>query len=161
MSKVKDLEITRPGNANGISTQLNELIQKGEYRSLNNDEKQEIIKNAAKAYGEFLTALGVDFENDANSRDTPKRIAKKYVNDTWKGRYNLIFGDGEVTSFPSDGYDGIVLEKNIPLNSVCSHHHESIIGVVHIAYVPKQGGNVVGLSKLNRVVEHFGRRGAI
>jgi GTP cyclohydrolase I len=66
-----------------------------------------------------------------------------------------------ITAFPSDGYDGIVFEGGIPLTSMCSHHHQTIGGKVHIAYIPAENGNVIGLSKINRVVEHFGRRGAI
>ena len=66
-----------------------------------------------------------------------------------------------ITSFPSDGYDGIVIERNIPLTSMCSHHHQTIGGVVHVGYIVGENGKVIGLSKLNRVVEHFGRRGAI
>jgi GTP cyclohydrolase I len=54
-----------------------------------------------------------------------------------------------------------VLEKNIPLTSQCSHHHQTIMGVAHVAYIPGEDGRVIGLSKLNRIVEHFGRRGAI
>ena len=113
---------------------------------------------AAYYYGEFLKALGVDWEKDPNSDNTPKRVAKAYVNDLWKGRYEPM---SDITSFPSDGYDGIVFEGGIPLTSMCSHHHQTIEGLVHIAYIPAENGNVVGLSKLNRVVEHFGRRGAI
>jgi GTP cyclohydrolase I len=67
----------------------------------------------------------------------------------------------DITSFPSDGYDGIVIERNIPVNSMCSHHHQTIGGVVHIGYVVGDEGRVIGLSKLNRIVELFGRRGAI
>jgi GTP cyclohydrolase IA len=92
------------------------------------------------------------------SSDTPRRVAKAYVFDLWKGRYEPM---SDITSFPSDGYQGIVLEKDIPLISQCSHHHQTIMGVVHIAYIPGPEGNVVGLSKLNRIVDHFGRRGAI
>jgi GTP cyclohydrolase I len=66
-----------------------------------------------------------------------------------------------ITSFPSDGYDGIVIERNIPLTSMCSHHHQTISGVVHIGYIAGEEGQVIGLSKLNRIVELFGRRGAI
>jgi len=66
-----------------------------------------------------------------------------------------------ITAFPADDYDGIVFEGNIPLTSMCSHHHQAIQGRVHIAYISGTGGKVIGLSKLNRVVEHFGRRGAI
>jgi GTP cyclohydrolase I len=90
--------------------------------------------------------------------ETPRRVAKAYVNDLWKGRYNNFT---EITSFPSDGYDGIIIERNIQLTSMCSHHHQTIRGVVHIGYVAGNEGQVIGLSKLNRIVEHFGRRGAI
>ncbi len=55
----------------------------------------------------------------------------------------------------------IVIERNIPLTSMCSHHHQTIGGVVHIGYIVGENGSVIGLSKLNRIVEHFGRRGAI
>jgi GTP cyclohydrolase I len=156
--KVSDLEIVTPGFANGVSVQLQELIDRGEFRSLNDTEKEEIISNATHHYGEFLRALGCTWEQDPNSNNTPRRVAKAYVNDLWKGRYELM---SNVTSFPSDGYQGIVLEKYIPLTSQCSHHHQTIRGNVHIAYIPGKDGKVVGLSKLNRIVEHFGRRGAI
>jgi GTP cyclohydrolase I len=117
-----------------------------------------MVDEAEEAYGKFLTALGVDWENDPNSDNTPRRVAKAYVFDLFAGRYTAM---SDITSFPSDGYDGIVFEGGIPLTSMCSHHHQTIEGLVHIAYIPAENGNVVGLSKLNRVVEHFGRRGAI
>ena len=125
---------------------------------LTQQEKQQIIDNAAYHYGLFLTALGVSWESDPNSSNTPKRVAKAYVNDLWKGRYEPM---SDITSFPSDGYDGIIFEGGIPLTSMCSHHHQTISGKVHVAYIPAENGIVVGLSKINRVVEHFGRRGAI
>ena len=155
---VETLEITKPGNANGISTQLYSLIKNGEHRSLNKDEKEFIINKAAEAYGLFLSSLGVDWENDPNSMESPKRVAKAFVNDLWKGRYEL---PSDITSFPSDGYNGIVLEKDIPIVSMCSHHHQVILGKCHIAYIPGPEKKVIGLSKLNRLVEHFSRRGAI
>jgi GTP cyclohydrolase I len=155
--KIEKLELATAGCANGISIQLNEVLKK-EHRSLNQEEKQKIIDEASIHYGNFLTALGVDWKNDPNSNDTPKRVSKAYVNGLWYGRYNIL---SNITSFPADGYDGIVLEKNIPLHSMCSHHHQAIKGKVHIAYIPGKNGRVVGLSKLNRVVEHFGRRGQI
>lgn len=154
------VETATPGYANGISKQLHRKHEvTGEFDTgLNNDEKAAIIEVAAIKYGEFLTALGVDWENDPNSADTPRRVAKAYVNDLWAGRYNVL---DSVTAFPSDGYDGIVQESKIPLTSMCSHHHQPILGEVSIAYMPSPTGKVVGLSKLNRIVEHFGRRGAI
>ena len=162
MSKKKFIEgteVVQAGFANGISTQLakkQELY--GPEARLTEEEKKEIIENAAQAFGNFLTALGCDWENDPNSSDTPHRVAKAYVNDLFAGRYEPL---DKITAFPSDGYDGIVQESNIPVTSMCSHHHQTIQGLVSIAYVPSKNGKVVGLSKLNRIVEHFGRRGAI
>ena len=121
-------------------------------------DKEIIIKNASEAFGKFLDALGCDWKNDPNSMETPTRVAKAYVNDLWRGRFEDL---PDITSFPSDGYDGIVIERNIPLTSMCSHHHQTIKGVVHIGYIAGENGQVVGLSKLNRIVELFGRRGAI
>ena len=155
----KNLELVKSGYANGISTQLAiKQAMFGPDARLTDEEKQEIIDNAAYHYGEFLRALGVAWESDPNSDNTPKRVAKAYVNDLWRGRYEPM---SDITSFPSDGYDGIVFEGGIPLTSMCSHHHQTIGGNVHIAYIPAENGHVIGLSKLNRVVEHFGRRGAI
>ena len=152
---IEGTEVVPAGFANGISLQLDAI---GADRELSTQEKKVIIVRAAKAFGEFLTALGCDWENDPNSADTPMRVAKAYVNDLWAGRYEPLT---EITAFPSDGYDGIVQESNIPVTSMCSHHHQTIGGRVSIAYVPSKDGKVVGLSKLNRIVEHFGRRGAI
>jgi GTP cyclohydrolase IA len=155
----KNLELVKSGFANGISTQLAvKQTLEGPDAQLTQQEKQQIIDNAAYHYGLFLTALGVSWESDPNSSNTPNRVAKAYVNDLWKGRYEPM---SDITSFPSDGYDGIVFEGGIPLTSMCSHHHQTISGKVHVAYIPAENGNVVGLSKINRVVEHFGRRGAI
>ena len=153
------LELVTPGFANGISTYLAEKqASHGPNATLTLKETEAIIDRATEAYGEFLTALGCDWKNDPNSDNTPRRVAKAYVTDLWKGRYEPM---SNITSFPSDGYDGMVFEGGIPLTSMCSHHHQTIGGNVHVAYIPSEGGEVVGLSKLNRVVEHFGRRGAI
>ncbi len=143
-----DIEYVKKGFANGVASD----------HPLTDEQKQEMIDEAAIHYGKFLTALKCDWQNDPNSMETPKRVAKAYVNDLWAGRYNELSG---VTSFPSDGYKGIVLEKDIPVVSQCSHHHQTILGKCHIAYIPGEGGRVIGLSKLNRIVDHFGRRGAI
>ena len=156
---IEGTELVQAGFANGISTQLASKQEKeGPEARLTDKEKQKIINQAAKHFGGFLTALGVDWENDPNSSDTPNRVAKAYVNDLFSGRYNPL---DRVTAFPSDGYDGIVQESNIPVTSMCSHHHQQVRGTVSIAYIASSTGKVVGLSKLNRIVEQFGRRGAI
>jgi len=144
----KELEIAKIGMANGIASD----------KPLSPEEKQIMIEKAAEKFGEFLDELDCDWRNDPNSNDTPRRVAKAYVNDLWAGRYN---GPPSITGFPSDGYDGMVFEGGIPLTSMCSHHHQTINGIVHIGYIASAEGSVVGLSKLNRIVEHFGRRGAI
>ena len=156
---IEGTELVQAGFANGISTQLAKKQEvEGPEAKLSETEKKRIINKAAKAYGQFLSALGTDWENDPNSSDTPMRVAKAYVNDLWKGRYEAL---DRITAFPSDGYDGIVQESNIPVTSMCSHHHQTIQGLVSIAYIASEDGKVVGLSKLNRIVEQFGRRGAI
>ena len=147
-NKHTDLEVVKVGYANGISPNF----------PLTDKQKEKMIDKATKAYGKFLDALDCDWRNDPNSSDTPRRVAKAYVHDLWAGRYTPM---SPITSFPSDGYDGIVIERNIPLTSMCSHHHQTIGGVVHIGYIAGEGGKVIGLSKLNRIVELFGRRGAI
>jgi len=158
IADIKALETATPGFANGMSLQLQSRIEDGFNRSLTDDEKWLIVGEAETAYGKFLDALGVDWRNDPNSMETPRRVAKAYVFDLWKGRYEL---PTDITSFPSDGYEGIVLERDIPIVSMCSHHHQAILGKAHVAYIPGKEGKVVGLSKLNRIVEHFARRGAI
>ena len=143
-----ELEIVQTGFANAVA----------EGFPLSENEKLDMINSAEHAFGMFLDALKCDWRNDPNSMDTPRRVAKAYVNDLWSGRYTAM---SEITSFPSDGYDGIIIERDIPLTSMCSHHHQVIGGLVHIGYVAGEGGQVIGLSKLNRIVELFGRRGAI
>ena len=119
------------------------------------EERQAIIDKATKAYEAYLDALGFDWRNDPNSTDTPRRVAKAFVNDLATGCYDE---PPKVTSFPSDGYDGIVSQCNIPVKSLCSHHHLAFTGVAHVAYIPSLEGRVIGLSKLNRIVEFFARR---
>jgi len=144
----QNLELVKLGYANGSAPGA----------PFTRQEKDKMIEEAAKAFGEFLDALKCDWRNDPNSSDTPRRVAKAYVNDLWSGRYD---GTPDITAFPSDGYDGMVFEGGIPLTSMCSHHHQTIMGRVHVAYIPGTDSKVIGLSKLNRLVEHFGRRGAI
>ena len=148
MTKEKSIELVKEGFANGVAPG----------GPMDEYQKNDMIQKAAKAFGEFLDALKCDWRNDPNSDNTPHRVAKAYVNDLWAGRYQ---GSPDITGFPSDGYDGIVFEGGIPLTSMCSHHHQTIMGKVHVAYIPGNDSRVIGLSKLNRLVEHFGRRGAI
>ncbi len=103
----EELEVVQTGFANGVA----------EGFPFTKEEKLLMIDNAEVAFGQFLDALKCDWRNDPNSMETPKRVAKAYVNDLWAGRYNELSG---VTSFPSDGYEGIILERDIPIVSMCS-----------------------------------------
>lgn len=161
MKQIYSIETVPAGRANGISLQLAaKQAKEGTSASLSEDEKAAIIDKAAKAVADFLEALGVDWENDPNTVDTPLRVAKSYVNDLWKGRYEAA---PEITTFSNvaECYDGMVFEGGIPMQSMCSHHLCTILGKVHVAYIPGTEGKVIGLSKLNRIVEHFSRRATI
>jgi len=121
---------------------------------LNTEEKNRVIENAALAYGDFLDALKINWREDPNSKETPKRVAKSFVNDLISGCYTT---PPKITAFENiNNYDGIVFQGNIDVKSICSHHNLSFIGKAHVAYLP--GSKVIGLSKLNRVVEWFSRR---
>ena len=148
MTTKKTIELVKEGFANWVAPG----------GPLDDKAKDDMIQLAARHFGHFLDALKCDWRNDPNSDNTPHRVAKAYVNDLWAGRYE---GSPDITAFPSDGYDGMVFEGGIPLTSMCSHHHQTIMGKVHVAYIPGKDSKVIGLSKLNRLVEHFGRRGAI
>ena len=102
----------------------------------------------------------IDIENDNNSRDTARRLAKMYVNELMAGRYQPR---PKVTAFPNTGHDRFegMLTVKAELVSMCSHHHQTILGKAHIAYIPQINQEIIGLSKLNRIVEHYARRGAI
>ena len=120
------------------------------------EERNEIIKTATSAYEKFLDALGFDWRNDPNSVDTPYRVAKSYVNDLITGCYDKA---PKITAFDNtDQYRGIIFQGNITVNSLCSHHHLPFVGFAHVAYIPTKTGKIIGLSKMNRIVEHYARR---
>ena len=111
-------------------------------------------KEAEQAFKTILTWLGED-PNREGLLETPKRVMKAYKE--YFGGYKVdpnqildkTFGD-------VDGYDDMVIQKNISVQSHCEHHMAPIIGKAHVAYIPKE--RVVGLSKLARVVEVFSKR---
>jgi len=125
--------------------------------SLTPEEKQLIIEEASVHYAAFIKALRfTNFEQDPNMADTPKRVAKAFVEDLYQGCYNT---PPKITAFDNvNAYDGIVFQGNIEVNSTCSHHALPFVGKAHVAYIPSANGKVIGLSKLNRIVEYFARR---
>ena len=119
-------------------------------------ERDKMIQKAAEYYGRYMTALGFDWENDPNSSDTPERVARAFVKDLAQGVYSK---PPKITAFDNvDGYDGMVFQGNIKVHSLCSHHHLPFVGQAHVAYLPTPLGKVIGLSKLNRIVEFYARR---
>lgn len=122
------------------------------------EEKKQMIKQAAEYYGQFLTALGFDWAADPHSANTPLRVSKAWVNDLIAGS---IAPEPEVTAFPNDeGYTGLICQTRIPVMSMCAHHNLTFSGVAHVAYIPgkEKDDLVVGLSKLNRIVDFYSRR---
>jgi GTP cyclohydrolase I len=103
---------------------------------------------AQRAVADLLTPLGRD-PHSAHLADTPRRVADAYAE-------MLTPREFELTTFPNDeGYDELVLAKDIPVQSLCEHHLLPFTGVAHVGYLP--GERILGLSKLARVVELFAR----
>ena len=118
------------------------------------EEIEQMINNATIAYANFLTAVGFDYTADRQTEDTPRRVAKAWLKDLIVGS---VTNEPNITTFPNDeGYDGLVIQSGIPITSMCAHHNLAFTGFATVAYVP--GEMVIGLSKLNRIVEWFARR---
>tara|TARA_B100000963_G_scaffold237476_1_gene207605 strand:- start:814 stop:1422 length:609 start_codon:yes stop_codon:yes gene_type:complete len=111
-------------------------------------------KQAEEAFRTILTWIGEDPTREG-LLETPKRVVKAFK-EYFKGYHQDANSDLLKTFGDVEGYDDMVVEKNITLESHCEHHMAPIIGVVHIAYIPNK--KVVGLSKLARTVEIFSKR---
>ena len=109
---------------------------------------------AEEAFKTILKWIGED-PNREGLIETPKRVTKAFK-EYFKGYHQDPMKDLKKTFGDVDGYDDMVVEKNITLESHCEHHMAPIIGVAHVAYIPKT--KVVGLSKLARTVEIFSKR---
>lgn len=114
-------------------------------------EKIEIIKGH---FEKIMETLGLDL-NDDSLAGSPERVAKMYVAEIFSGLNPL--NEPKVSLFENNyKYKGMLVEKNIELYSVCEHHFVPIVGKVHVAYFAND--NVIGLSKINRIVQHFAKR---
>src|SRR5215813_15511204 len=112
-------------------------------------EPQIDLAAAEKAAADLLAALNVRTDSDG-MRDTPARMARAYAEFFTPRPF-------EPTTFPNDeGYDELVLARQIPFRAICEHHLLPFVGVAHVGYLP--GERILGLSKLARVVEHFACR---
>ena len=111
-------------------------------------------KQAEEAFTTILTWIGED-PNREGLLETPKRVVKAFK-EYFKGYNQDAKADLAKTFGDVEGYDDMVVEKNITLESHCEHHMAPIIGVAHVAYIPNK--KVVGLSKLARTVDIFSKR---
>jgi GTP cyclohydrolase I len=103
---------------------------------------------------EIMKTLNLDLKDDSLI-ETPKRVAKMYVNEIFWGLDYANFP--KITTVENKmQYDEMIIEKDIKVSSQCEHHLVTIDGFAHIAYIPKE--TVIGLSKMNRIVEFFSKR---
>ena len=120
----------------------------------NDIDRKDKIEKIESHFTEIMKTMGLDLSDDSLV-DTPKRVAKMYVNE--------IFWGLDYEAFPKcttvDNkmkYDEMVIERNVNVQSNCEHHFVVIDGVATVGYIPKQ--KVLGLSKINRIVEYFSKR---
>lgn len=120
----------------------------------NNLSDKEKISSIEKSFRTIMESLGLDLSDDS-LRDTPQRVATMFVNEIYWGLRPENFP--KVTAIENKmGYQSMVLERNINVQSNCEHHFIVIDGSACVAYIPKD--KVLGLSKLNRIVEYFSKR---
>lgn len=118
---------------------------------LDDETKIEMIE---KHFEAIMNVLGLDMDDDS-LKDTPKRVAKMYVKEVFSGLNPANKPD--ITLFENKySYNQMLIERNISVKSNCEHHFVPIIGKAHVAYI--SNGKVIGLSKLNRLVQYCSRR---
>ena len=117
-----------------------------------------LVDEVESAFGNVLDTLIIDVENDNNSKDTARRLAKMYVYELMSGRYQP---HPKVTAFPNNGPDRFegMLTVKAELVSMCSHPHQPVKGVASIGVIPT--GEVIGLSKYVRLAQWCARRGQL
>jgi len=118
---------------------------------ISDEEKVNLITAHFK---EIMTVLGLDLEDDS-LKDTPRRVAKMYIKESFSGLNPL--NKPEITLFENKyNYNEMLVEKNITVHSYCEHHFVPIIGKAHVGYI--SNGKVIGLSKINRLVQYYSKR---
>ncbi len=135
---------------NHISTSVETPMKEDAFK-LNDDQKIEIIQKHFRA---IMETLGLD-TRDESLRGTPYRVAKMYVKEIFRGLNPVNKPVAKKFSNKYE-YNDMVLEKNIRVSSFCEHHFLPFIGKAHVAYI--SSGKVIGLSKINRIVDHYSRR---
>jgi len=133
-----------------ISTSVKTPLREDAF-DLTDGEKIEVIE---KHFAKIMEALGLDL-NDESLSGTPQRVAKMYVKEIFKGLNPKNRPDARKFGNKYE-YGDMVVVKNINVTSFCEHHFLPFIGKAHVAYYST--GKVIGLSKINRVVDHYARR---
>ena len=121
-------------------------------------EKQQLIDEATEAFELVLDRLLIDRENDPNSKGTARRLAKMYFNEIMAGRYEPA---PDCTAFPNDSkdrYEGMLVVRS-EIRSMCSHHHQPVVGVAYIGILAAE--KLIGLSKYTRIAQWCSRRGTL
>jgi GTP cyclohydrolase I len=119
-------------------------------------EEKTMIAAAAAKVGELLDILRIDHRHDHNTRDTPARVAKMLVRELLRGRFSA---PPAITAFDNvEGFDQLIVTGPIAVRSTCAHHLLPIYGEAFIGILPAADGRIIGLSKYDRIVEHFAAR---
>jgi len=121
-------------------------------------DKQALVDELAPKFEEVLEGLVIDIENDPNSHDTGRRLAKMYINELMAGRYEPM---PNATAFPNDSidrYEGMLVVRS-ELTSMCSHHHQIVRGVAYIGIIASE--KLIGLSKYTRIAQWCAMRGTL
>jgi len=117
------------------------------------DEMELLVDEVAEKMQGVLESLVIDTENDHNTHDTARRVAKMFVKETFAGRYAPV---PKVTSFPNMGYQSLYATGPITIRSTCAHHFQNIVGKCWVGIFPED--EVIGLSKFNRLIHHIAER---
>ena len=117
-------------------------------------DRKDKIAEIEKSFSHIMQVLGLDLDDDS-LMDTPKRVAKMYVNEIFWGLDYEAFPKCTTVQNKMQ-YNEMVCERNVNVQSNCEHHFVVIDGLATVAYVPKD--RVLGLSKINRIVEYFSKR---
>jgi GTP cyclohydrolase I len=110
-------------------------------------------EEVAEQFQGVLESLVIDTENDHNTNETANRVAKMFIKETFNGRY---VPTPKVTAFPNLGYKSLYTTGPISIKSTCAHHFQNIVGKCWVGVVPN--GEVIGLSKFNRLIHHICER---
>jgi GTP cyclohydrolase I len=133
---------------------LKEMEEKPSVSIKKENEDDIKINTISWHFEEIMKTLGLDLEDDS-LRDTPKRVAKMYVKEVFQGLDPK--NKPEVTLFENKfQYNEMLVERDIKVHSFCEHHFVPILGKAHVAYI--SSGKVIGLSKINRIVNYYSRR---